>query len=238
MAIKVTSYTELSRLHRAVVGEFRGTLLLTASQDSEGTTLVAHLLALKSAENGMRTLLIDLNLRDTTLSKELGLERKQWDLSLKRPEQSMKFFTEPAKSQSNLSYLAAPTDEASVAHLRDVDNARTFFSTLGQDFDQIIVDTSPISAHNRGNVDPALLAAAAGRTVLVVLANMTPRERIKRAIRILKQAGAHIEGVVVNDKFNPSPRQQLLKCVDVLFSWNLGLNSFLRHKIMSARLPL
>jgi Mrp family chromosome partitioning ATPase len=52
-------------------------------------------------------------------------------------------------------------------------------------------------------MDPVTIAKAADGVALVVMANVTPRQHVKRANLFLANAGANVLGVVVNQWKNP-----------------------------------
>jgi Mrp family chromosome partitioning ATPase len=70
-------------------------------------------------------------------------------------------------------------------------------------YDIVIVDSSSIFPVNRNMMDPVAISMDADGVVLVTLANVTPRQKIKHSRMLLETAGAHVVGVVVNQWKNP-----------------------------------
>ncbi len=234
--LQPTSYTEVGRLHRGALADERGTLVVTATRFGEGTSLVAYMLALRSAQQGQKTLLVDLNLKNTWISEKLGLTRQAWQLPTRPPKDPLTDLITAASDHDNLHFLAAPADIESVNHLRDATLARLTLESLKSDYDQIVIDTTPVEAHNRQNADPILLASAADRTIMVLLAGSTPRSAAQRAVRQLQIAGANLLGVVVNDVANPNLTDELLQLIRPTRWISRGLHSWLRHRILNAGL--
>lgn len=232
--VRPTTYAEVSRIHRGALSTLKGSVVVTSSQNGEGASLLAHLMAQKSAENGSRVLLIDLNMRNQSLSNSLAAERKVWGLAQRPVGDHLADLPKEVPGVENLEFMAAPADAESVLYLKDVHRAQAFFHALERQYDHVIVDTTPVGALNRGNADPVLLAAATRRTILVMMAGVTPRARVERTIKQLREAGAKIEGVVVNDRENPSLKRQLLTFVNGLQQMAPGLSDWLRHKILKA----
>ena len=232
--LQPTSFTEINRIHRQALSSRRGSMVVTSALSGEGVSTFAHIMALRSADNGQRTLLIDLNLRNADLSDSFDVERKIWDLPNRELNQSPADLITKVEGVENLSFMAAPRDDASVQHLRDVNRAQQFFATLENQFDQIVVDTTPVGALNRQNIDPVLLSAAANRAVMVMLAGVTPRENIKRCVRQLEEAGTTIEGLLVNDYRNPSLQEELLAFADKIKRLSPSLGDWMRGKIQKA----
>lgn len=232
--LQPTSFTEINRIHRQALSARRGSMVVTSASSGEGVSTFAHIMALRSADNGQRTLLIDLNLRNGNLSDAFDAERKIWDLPNRELNQPLNDLISKVDGVDNLSFMAAPRDDASVQHLRDVNRAQQFFAALESQYDQIVVDTTPVGALNRQNIDPVLLSAAATRAVVVMLAGVTPRENIKRCIRQLEEAGATIEGLLVNDYRNPSLQEELLAFADKVKRFSPPVGDWLRGKIQKA----
>lgn len=235
-ALQLSSFTEINRMHRQALSAKRGTLVVTGATSGEGSSTFAHIMALRSADNGQRTLLIDLNMRNAGLSQAFAAERKNWRLSEREVNQPLSDLVEPIADVPNLYFMAAPRDDNSVQFLRDVQRASYFFATLEKDFDHIVVDTTPTSAVNRLNADPVMLAAAATRTVLVMMAGVTPADRIKTAARQLEDGGATLEGVLVNDYRNPSVKDDLLRFAESFQGMSPDFSAWLRSKILSSKL--
>lgn len=235
-ALQLSSFTEINRMHRQALSAKRGTLVVTAATSGEGSSTFAHIMALRSADNGQRTLLIDLNMRNAGLSQAFATERKNWRLSEREVNQPLTDLVQPIDGVTNLFFMAAPRDDDSVQFLRDVQRASYFFATLEKDFDHIVVDTTPTSAVNRLNADPVMLAAAATRTVLVMMAGVTPADRIKAAARQLEDSGATLEGVLVNDYRNPSIKDDMLRFAESFQGISPDFAAWLRSKILSSKL--
>jgi protein-tyrosine kinase len=232
--LQPASFTEISRIHRRTLSSKRGSLVVTSARAGEGTSTFAHVMALRSAENGQKTLLIDLNLRDSALSSALNAERRAWRLEERQINEPLLDLVDQIPSTPNLYFMAAPRDENTVHYLRDVGRANYFLTNLERHFDHIVVDTTPVSAVNRQNVDPVLLAAAATRTVLVMMAGITSRERVKQAVTMLEDAGATLEGVLVNDHRNPSLRDELMSMTSLVRLVSPSFADWLRKKILDS----
>lgn len=232
--IQPTSYTEINRLYRAVVAPLKkGVVLVTSTRDGEGATLLSHVLALRSAESGTKTLLVDLNIKNKHLTKSLDLTETNWNLPTRKEKDTFDDLIIKTSKAENLHYIAAPNDMESIAHLKDVDHAKEFFKVLGKTYNKIIVDTTPVGAMNRYNADPVILASAADRTVMVLLSGITPRKRIKNAISQLEEVGATVEGIVFNDWQSPSLKDDVMAMLTGLQGVMPGLANWLRHKVIS-----
>lgn len=229
-------FTEISRLHRALMRNLHGALVLTSTAPNEGTSLLATLLALKSAASDKRTLLVDLNLRNGGVSSSFGQKPTEWGFSTKGKAMRGKATGSMLKdaiaenvANTGLDVLPLPTDDATLTALSTHAGAQALLDGLSSTYEHIIVDTSPLSAHNRHNADPLMLAAAAPKTALVVLMRRTGASRVKQAADALISAGADLAGAVANNIYNPSPRTLLLQMASALPH---GLGQWLRAKVV------
>lgn len=229
-----TSYAEINRMHRISFGNFKGTAVITSAKNGEGASTFAHTMALKSAESGKNTLLIDLNMRTLSITQSMELKRFDWDLPSIKTTLPKKLL-QTKKSIAKLSVLSAPTDVASIEYLKDPQNVETFFKLAEKQFDHVIVDTTPVGTLNRYNADPVLLASAARKTILVSMAGVTPKDRIRKAITQLEESGVKPSGIVINDKHNPSMKESLLEFIGGLQKVSPGLHSWLRKKILAEK---
>lgn len=230
-ALQPTNYTEINRLYRTVLGDEKGSLVITSTQEGEGTSIIAFALAQRAAEAGRKVLLIDLNLKDLDLTQNLKLPQKDWNLDKRKATDNLADLIEQSKQFATLSFMAAPADEASIKFLKDADRAERFLKTIGAQFDHVIVDTSPITAYNRANADSVILASAADHAVVSLLAAKTPGRKAVRAVRQLQESNAPTKGVIVNNFYNPSLQEDIMRAIAPLHKLSPGLHDWLRYKI-------
>ncbi len=233
--LRPTSFTEISRVHKSAMTAGRSSMVVTGSRHGEGTTILAHMLALRSAESGKKTLLIDLNMRNSFLTSLMGKESTGWALAGRTQEDTLEDLIHVSEENPNLYFMPAPSDDMSVRFLRDTQRARYFLDVLERQFDHVVVDTTPVTALNRFNVDSAMLGGAATRTTLVVLSGKTPLDAIKKSVKILQDAGANLDGVVMNDWQSPSWKERLFKLIRPLQDRMPGLYNWLQHKIVHSK---
>lgn len=231
-ALRPTTYAEVGRIYRSTISSVKGTVVFTSAQSGEGVSLVSHLMAQRCAESGSKTLLIDLNLKNKKLTQGMAVAGQDWSLPARHENDPLVDLIHPMRGVAGLYFMSAPQDLETVLFLKDEGNARAFFKALEEQYDHVIVDTTPIGALNRGNVDPIVLSVAAQCAVVVMQAAVTPRRMIARTIDQLRDAGAHVSGVVVNDQKNPTLKRKLLAFVNSFQCVAPGLSDWLRHKVL------
>ena len=171
-------------------------VLVAGSVEGEGSSVVAANLAHAYATAGLRTVLIDANLRKPVLSHELLPDRRGGlgehlggllaldDVLLRDAAVGLCFL--PAHG----GIMPGP----SPAEVLASDRMRRLIGQLRERFDVIVVDVPPILPV----VDARIMADQADQIVLVMGWRSTPRQLVRRAVHALGQNLHKIAGVVLN----------------------------------------
>ena len=162
---------------------------------SEGKSLVASNFAIVTSQTGLKTLLVDADLRRPSVHKAFQLQ-----------------------SPVGLSaYLAGRTDNMSeFVHTTDIPNldviccgavppnpseligsARMvqFLEEASRRYDRVILDCPPVSAVS----DPLIVGAMADGMVFVTKFNKIRREHALRSVQRIQDSGIHLVGLVLNN---------------------------------------
>lgn len=168
------------------------TLLVTSAGPAEGKTTMACCLAIAMAQAGKRVLLVDCDLRRPRLhrifktSNDEGLTSALLD---GQPSQKVHQSVVP-----NLSVLVAGPIPPNPAELLQSEKFRALLERLQGEYDQVILDSSPIVAVT----DATILSTLVDATVVVVRAFRTRRDLAQHALRSLADVSATVAGVVLN----------------------------------------
>lgn len=214
--LKPSEFSELGRLQRTLVRTLRGPLVLLGVNGGEGVSSLSLLLAERTAAQGKTVVLVDMNLKNRTLSHWLGLGDGNWELPAKGKGKARWDALMPLPGHTNLKVLAAPRHPETLTKLGEAGGLPVLFDLLSEMADVVIVDASPMGAVNRGNVDAVAVAAASARTVLLAQEDMTGSPDLKRAADGLLLVGAPLLGIVLNQQFSLSRRQLLGQLADVI----------------------
>ena len=168
-------------------------ILVTSPVAREGKTTTAVNLAVAYALGGLRTILVEADLRRPSLHRIYGMVGTNGlttaivgDVPL--TEAIMETNTR------NLSVLVAGAIPPNPVELLGSDQMADVLERLERMFDVVIVDSPPIAPV----ADPATLAARCDGVVLVIRAGKTDRRRIVDSARVIERAGGHLLGVVIN----------------------------------------
>ena len=170
-------------------------LLVTSAQKSDGKTTVSCNLAISMAQVNKRTLLIDADLRLPSVHKSFNLSRMTPGLGnylTGERDYSEVIFESPVP---NLFLLLAGQPVDGPAELIGSKKMIELLELLGDEFDQIIIDSPPVSRV----ADALLLARIVEGVVLVVRSGKTCQPAAESAYHRLRQMDANVLGTILND---------------------------------------
>jgi capsular exopolysaccharide synthesis family protein len=174
------------------------TLLMTSSRPRDGKTTVTAQLGMALAKAGHRVLLIDGDLRKPDLHRHFGMNGDGPGLAgllqgtVALPE------VVKATDRPNLWLVPAGSCDGGQPELLDTDRFSQLHARLSREYDFILVDSPALGLFTDG----AALAGRLGRVLLVVDAGRPSAENEMRSIGLIYDAGAAVEGIIVN-KINP-----------------------------------
>ena len=170
------------------------TLVVTSPAPSEGKTTTAANLAVSFAQQGMRVLLVDCDLRRSRIHKMFGVPREPGMTELILGQQDIDSVARET-SVPGLYILPSGILPPNPSELLGGDRMRKTLASLSEAFDLIVIDTPPLLAAS----DAAILATITDGVVLVVRAGVTEIEAGQQAIAQLQSVGARVVGAVLND---------------------------------------
>ncbi len=174
----------------------RRTYLFTSSLPGEGKTFTSANYAASLAQQGLRTLLIDLDLRRPMVEKfftgETGRLPGVSDYFLGRNK--FEELWQPNKEIPKLCWIPAGTAVPNPAELITQSDFAQLIKEGLANYDRVIIDTAPLLPVS----DTLLLADKVQTVVLVVQSCKTSRKAVARSIQLLKNATAPLGGLVLN----------------------------------------
>jgi capsular exopolysaccharide synthesis family protein len=170
-------------------------LVVTSTSPAEGKTTVSANLGLAFAQQGLRVLLVDGDLRRPRLHEPFQLSREPGLTDLAMGYRTREEVIRPAAGVEGLFLLPAGTLPPNPSEFVGSPRMRAVLSDLGESFDLLLVDTPPVQAA----ADAAILASMADGVMLVLRAGKTGRNAAQFAVREVARLGGRLLGVVVND---------------------------------------
>jgi tyrosine-protein kinase Etk/Wzc len=168
-------------------------LLVTSPGPRDGKSTTAVNLAITIAQTGVKTLLVDGDLRRPVLHSIFGF-RKNVGLSnciIGKAELQDSIF--PTEIE-NLHLMPCGTLPPNPSELLGSNSMKKLLVEMRQKFDFIIIDTPPVIAVT----DAAVLCSMIDGVILVLKARQTNQEAAQRANELLKNVNAPVLGVILN----------------------------------------
>ena len=168
-------------------------LMITSADSKEGKTITALNLAIMIAQMGKKTLLVDMDLRRGRLHRSLSINREPGVSDVMKEGRSLKEVV--VKTRIDHLYLApAGSMVDDCAEILQAGNIVVdMFVGIQDDYDYIIVDTSPVL---RVTDTVILVSKGIGVVMFVARVNHTPKPMIKYALGMLKDG--KLLGLVMN----------------------------------------
>ena len=167
-------------------------ILFTSALPGEGKSFVATNTAVAFAQQDLKTLLVEADLRKPAISKRI------FELGDNLPGVADYMVGQPAPVQPTLiknlyvmpagSRVPNPAELLANLHFNDI------IDWLKHDYDRIVIDTAPINVVS----DTLNIVACASVICLVVRSNLTPRKAVRRAVELLRRAKVRPDGIVLN----------------------------------------
>ncbi len=177
-------------------------LAISSAMPGEGKTTIAANLATLFAASGVRTLLVDGDVRRATLSRllapqaELGLvEAMHGTAALADCVVRVEDLGFDLLPISSMHQSATPEDAPAFGQ------AELLLEDMQKAYDFIIFEMPPLSA----SLDGVTMSAMVDATILVAEWGRTPVPMISESVYLLRNAGATIAGVVINKVDTSSP---------------------------------
>lgn len=208
---QIESYGEIAEIKRiysaieaSLFNKNSACLMVTSGVRGEGkTTIATGIAAYAAKQNGKRVLVMDMNWYSPAVHKRFNIDCSFDYDALKGVSSISKFVT--SSGLSNLDVLpAVQSSPGTDTQYSEVDAlAASLINKAREDYAFIVVDTAAMFPANRRMIDPAIVSKEADGVAIVTLANATPRENVKKAMKTLESMGANIIGVIANQWRNP-----------------------------------
>ena len=168
---------------------------VTSTIPSEGKSLVASNLSIVTAQTGLKTLLVDADLRRPSVHKAFQLQSPiGLSAYLAERVRSVSEIAHPTEVP-NLDVICCGAIPSNPSELIGSKRMFQFLEEVSQKYDRVILDCPPISAV----ADPLVIGSMSDGMLFVTKFNKIRREHAQRSVQRIQDAGIHIIGLVLND---------------------------------------
>jgi len=222
-------YSEIETLYDTIRSQKAQSVAVMGGQHGTGVTTLAIALARRAGSDGRKVLLLELNHASPMLADLYEVEEKPWQFSDHSWQQAI-----------------SPTEDGfdllSASNLRDApdfhggERLAQGLGTLAEQYELVVIDTSPLSRQNRHNVPPELVATSAHFALLCVLTGVCTEMQLLENHARIRRAGAEITGVVMNDRFAPGLLEELYRECRRLLPFMPALSHRLQRWLSACRI--
>ena len=200
--VSTTTFAEMFRVLRASVSllgdeKKRRITLFSSALPGEGKTLVSSNFALAAAQQGKRTLLIDLDLRKPAVHKIFGLKRDSHPFGATEILSGLANFEDGILTDTGAEHLhlmLAGKQAPNPGELLNASSLGDFLETAVASYDLVVIDSAPLLAVP----DTRIIAPLVDNFCLVVRANYVPKGAVRRVISLLENDQNLPSGIVFN----------------------------------------
>ncbi len=185
------------RINLGFCGENIKRVMVTSSVPNEGKSFISIQLWKMLAEVGVRTLIIDCDLRNSEMRSKLGISYADGSAIGCAHYLAGKATLDDVIYKTNIKngyMIPAANTIINPIMLLENESFDRMLSKVSDVFDMVIIDTPPLASV----ADGLNIATKVDGTVLVVRSNETPRRLINNSVSLLKRTGTPLLGMVLN----------------------------------------
>ena len=176
-------------------------VVFTSTEAGNGCSSICACAAeLLAAQVAGSVCLVDANLRNPGLHQQFGVENHYGLADALRGPDPMLTFAR-ALSSTNLWLITGGSSPEGSLPMLSSDRMRQRIGELRSGVDYVLIDASAMNVSH----DAAALAAAADGVVIVLKANSSRRETVRKAVHDLQAARVRVLGAVLNQRTFPIP---------------------------------
>jgi len=173
-------------------------VLVTSAVPNQGKSLISANLAYLLAEKGLKTLLLDADMRQSTVHRYLSVsEVRGLSGVLQGTVEPSEVISKP---YDNLHALPAGKKTKKTARLFGAEHLEPLMDSLRREYDVVIIDSPPVLPV----LDAAALSKYVDMTVFVARQGAVSYAEVIEAVARLAKVGTVVDGLVFNG-FEPSP---------------------------------
>lgn len=184
-----------SRLERDHTENGAKVYMVSSALAGEGKSTVSANIAISLAEKGYRVLLVDMDLRNSSITEVMGLSQEETGLADLLEGKVSVGDIMIVDEKSGVAVLPGGNAGKKAVQLLSSDRPRRLLAMAREEVDYIIVDTPPIGILS----DAASIVQNVDAGIFVIRQDYAPVDRILEGIQMLSETGLRIVGCVLNN---------------------------------------
>jgi capsular exopolysaccharide synthesis family protein len=169
-------------------------IMVASSRPSEGKSSISILESIVLALNGANVLLLDGDLRRSSIHQRLGINNNLGLSSVLSGEAKLHEAIQEWPEQPRLHILPSGPVPPLPSELLGSKQMEDLLQQLRLQYDFVFIDTPPVLAVT----DASVLGRLADATILVVRFGEVKSHVVSRSVEVLERSGAHLLGVALN----------------------------------------
>ncbi len=183
-----------TRIERDHAEHGAGTYLVSSAIAGEGKSTIAVNLALSLVSKGLDVVLVDLDMRNSSVAEILDLPKDGKGMADVLEKKAVLMDVMVTDEESGLKVIPAGDAGMNSVRLINGDLVKGMISALKKDADYIIIDTPPVGLIS----DAASIASVIDGGIFVVRQDWAPIDRVREGVELLADSGMRICGCVLN----------------------------------------
>jgi capsular exopolysaccharide synthesis family protein len=202
---KAYGYSEINRLREKIVHEMlsrkQKTIMVTSPRDGTGNTFLVVVLGYSAAYfSGLKVLLVDLNMRHPELHIPFSLNLENGFTDLLIHSVPWTNLVKPS-GLGELEIITAGKTDQDLSFFLNRPIFKELLPKLKEQYDLIILDTSPVLVRNRNNVDPVYLSTESDAVLVLAQGKRTTKEDLRNTVTAIQEGGGEVKGIVFNQQY-------------------------------------
>ncbi len=182
-------------IHFSAVNRGNKVILLTSTFPGEGKSTIGGNLACILTQTGAGVVLIDCDLRRSTLHEKLGCDKEPGLTDILAGDMSLDSVMKHTQIPG-LDFISSGITPPNPAELLGSQRMKDLIATLRERYDTILIDAPPVLAVT----DAPLLTAVADMVIVVIETGRVPLKAARQMSEMLESVNAPVAGMILNDK--------------------------------------
>jgi len=225
------SNSELEKIYLRSLGAGMRSLAITSGHPGEGVSSLSVALVQRHLLAGKSALLVDLGGGQTGDQYVLAATLGEGHVSSTEPQ----LLTNESYSYALLG-IPAPISRSASLDWRNPGQLEAHVDAWLTQFDAVVIDSACFSPSNPGAISAERIVAACEAVLLVVMAGVTTEPDVRHSCQRIQSAGGKLAGCVLNERYNPSLKQEMLRETERLPNFFGRFKSHLMQSIERNRL--